>query len=187
MTNHPTPKVIATHLRTIANLLDDHGILAIDLAAALATRGLPSAVGGTGSRSADTTTSVERAAGADLEEDTTRSTHWDDIDVRLAKLLRLTWKVGLDVQTTIGDIVAHAQDLDDVPAGTGSCLCCTTICRPDHKNPGRRLRSGFCPSCYRAWIRWRAQHHPDRAAFVRDRRADLLRRAQDRERKRIGA
>lgn len=185
MTNHPTPKVIATHLRTVANLLDDHGTLAIDLAAVLASRGLPSAVGGSGSRSADTTTSVERAAGTD--QDTDRNTRWDDIDVRLARLLRLTWKVGLDVQTTIGDIVAHAQDLDEVPAGTGSCLCCSNICRPDHRHPERRLRSGFCPSCYKAWIRWRQHHHPDRSAFVFDRRAELLRRAQQRESRRLGA
>lgn len=188
--NHPTPKVIATHLRTVANLLEEHGTLAIDLADVLASRGLPSAVGGEGSRSSDTTSSTERAAGTagDPDQDTTRSTRWDDIDLRLARLLRLTWKLGLDLQTTIGGIVAHAQDLDQLPAGAGNCECCGNFIRPDHKNPDRRLRSGYCPACHRDWLRWRQHHHPDRAAFVRYRRAELLRRAQERERKHsIGA
>lgn len=186
MTSHPTPRVIATHLRSIAKLLDDHGALAIDLADVLAARGLPAAVGGNGSRSADLTTSTERAAGADNDRD--RDNRWDDIDIRLARLLRLTWKLGLDVEATIGDIVAHGDDMDILPAGTGYCVACDNFIRPDHKHPDQRIRSGFCPSCHRAWLRWRQHHHPDRAAFIRDRRVELLHRAQQREQKqRIGA
>lgn len=186
MTSHPTPSVLATHLRHVAKLLDEHGLLAIDLADVLAARGLPSAVGGNGSRSADPTTSTERAAGADNELE--RDTRWDDIDVRLARLLHLLWKVGLDIEGTIAGIVARADDIDELPAGSGHCIACGNFIRPDHKHPDRRIRSGYCPACHSAWIRWRQHHHPDRAAFVRDRRAELLVRAQARERKhRIGA
>lgn len=190
MTSHPTPGVIAAHLRNVANLLADHGRLAIDLADVLASRGLPANTLGDGSRTSADSTSTERAAGlaGDPDDNTTRTTRWDDIDVRLARLLHLIWKVGLDVEGTIGDIVARADDLDALPAGSGHCVACGNFIRPDHKHPDRRIRSGYCPSCHSAWIRWRQRNHPDRAAFVRWRRADLLARAQERERKqRLGA
>lgn len=185
MSSHPTPNVIATQLRQLARLLEDQGPRVIDLAAALATRGMPSAVGGSGSRSADTTTSVERAAGTHL--DTDRNDHWDDIDLRLARLLRIIWRAALETDTTINRIAAHGNDLDPLPAGTGNCVCCGTFTRPDHRHPDRRLRSGFCPPCHQAWLRWRQTRTTDRNAFIHARRKALLAAAEERERKTLNA
>lgn len=184
MANHPTPKVLAEHLRQVAKMLDEQGILAIDLASALAARGLPSNTLGDGSRSADDTSSTERAAGAN--QDGRRDDRWDDADLHLAKLLRLIWKVGLDVETQISRLIAHGSTIDQLPAGTGNCVCCGNFVRPTAKRPDHRLRSGFCPPCHRAWLRWRGRNHPDRVRFVNERRAELLAKATARDNRRVG-
>lgn len=179
----PAPTTIAARLRALANTLDDHGNHAQELADALASNGYPTATGGNGSRSADETTSVERAAGTN--NDTTRKpTRWDHANTDLARLLDVTNRTARATNRYITDLLAHASDEDMLPAGTGFCLCCDNFIRPDHKHPERRLKAGYCPACHQAWLRWRQTHHPDRGQFVHDRRIELLRLADEREAKR---
>lgn len=49
-------------------------------------------------------------------------------------------------------------------AGTGSCQACDEHCPGTGED---RLRSGFCPACFKAWCR---AGRPDRFTFKRDRR-----------------
>lgn len=190
MSGHPGPKDIARQLRTLANTLDNNGHHALELADALAARGYPTATGGNGSRSASGSTSVERAAGthSDNEDDDNRAARhpdrWANANTDLASLLSLLTQSARATETYIDDLFDHASDEDWLPAGTGNCICCENFIRPDYKHPDRRLRAGYCPACHQAWLRWRQHHYPDRAAFVRDRRAELLRLADEREAKR---
>ena len=192
MSNHPPPKELAKQLRALANMLDNNGGHALELADALAARGYPSATGGSGSRSASTTTSVERAAGFtnDEEDDendkrdiTRKPTRWDHANADLDRILNLLARTAHKTEAYLDDLFAHASDEDWLPAGSGNCICCGNFTRPDFKHPERRLRSGYCPPCHFAWLRWRQHNYPDRAAYVRWRRADLLKRAEEREAK----
>jgi hypothetical protein len=171
MPNHPKPDVLADHLNRVAETISEHGLAALELAPQLAARGYPTATIGNGSRSSSDTTSTERAAGTDTERE--RDTRWDAIDQRLATYLRLIWKAGLDLETLITDIVAHASDIDILPAGTGSCVCCTTLVRPTAKHPDNRLRSGLCPTCHSAWQRFRSANRGDRGTFIAARKRQL--------------
>lgn len=194
MSTHPAPKELARQLRDLATLLDHNGHHALELADALAARGYPSATGGNGSRTSSNSTSVERAAGthSDSEEDdnkpTRRPGRWANANTDLAAILdHLTTATRL-TDTYIADLFDHASDEDWLPAGTGNCACCGNFVRPDYKRPNNRIVSGYCPACHQAWIRWRRTHYPERAAYERSRRADLLKKAEQREAKqRIGA
>lgn len=193
--SHPTPKDIARQLRAVANTLDNNGDHALELADALAARGYPSVTGGSGSRSAATSTSVERAAGAhsESEENDTKITsrkpsRWDTANTDLARTLTFLTSAARATERYIDDLFDHASDEDWLPAGSGNCICCGNFVRPDYKHLERRLRGGYCPACHQAWLRWRQHHYPDRSSFVHERRAELLKRAEEREAKqRIGA
>lgn len=193
MSGHTEPKDLAKQLHALANTLDTNGHHALELADALAARGYPTATGGTGSRSASTTTSVERTVGfSDDPNDNTpiarKPNRWDHANVELDRVLDQLAAATRAAERFIDDLFDHASDEDWLPAGSGNCICCGNFVRPDHKHPDRRLRSGYCPACHQAWLRWRQSHYPDRAAYVRDRRAELLDLAEKRERKhRIGA
>lgn len=186
--SHPTPKDIAVRLHAVANMLHANGGHAEELADALAARGYPASTGGTGSRSASNTTSVERTAGFNDNEDdetpiTRKPNRWAHADVELDRLLELLDRAARATEKFIDDLFDHASDEDWLPAGSGNCLCCTNFVRPDYKHPNRRLRSGYCPACHQAWLRWRQHNYPDRAKYVHWRRAELLKLAEEREKK----
>lgn len=180
------PADLARELRRAATTLETNGAHAVELVNALAARGYPASTIGDGSRSASDTTSTERAAGAN--RDTAIRNEWGSVEQRLTQLIDLAALTAGRLEHTIGYILEHASDADWLPAGTGNCECCTNFIRPDHKHPERRLRAGLCPACHQAWLRYiEREPHPDRFAFIRDRRADLLARANERERKAIRA
>lgn len=161
---HPDPKVIAAALREAATVIEQHGHQATRLAPELAARGYPvSTLGDGGSRGSSDHTSTERAALGP-------GNRWDAIDDRLAKALRTAWGAATLAQALVADVVAHAQDDDPVPAGTGGCQVCSTVCRPTAKRPNFRLRAGLCPTCYKGWLR---ADKPMMADWVRARRAEL--------------
>ena len=151
--SHPSTRSIARTLRDVARLLDADGPKAETAARTLAARGFPTGTlgDGTGSRSTSSSTSTERAAHVDDPQ--LRPGDYDGADQRLATLLRLAWQTCLTLQTTIPDLLAHAEDLDPVPVGTGFCECCGRFCRPSEDKPNERLRSGFCNACRMAWTR----------------------------------
>lgn len=158
MIHHPQPPIIARNLRQLADQLDDTGQRAIYQAAVLATRGWPhtTTLDNNSSRSSDSTSSTERSA---LEPGP-----YDNIDNRLARQLRLMWAATMQLQATLITILSQASDDDPVPAGTGKCLRCNKFVRPDGKRPHNRIQAGWCPACYRRWIR---AGRPDRSAFIR--------------------
>lgn len=149
---HPKPSVLAAQLRRLAKQLERDGKKAEETASLLAARGWPPGVNGGTSRSADQTTSVERAAGVNQERTIPTTDRWADIDHRLAALMRLLWKAGLDIETIVADLLAHGDDADQIPSGTGACQACDHLCKP-RENPNDRLRAGLCGACYKAWER----------------------------------
>lgn len=147
LVDHPTPAALADHLEQVASLLRTEGATAVRTAPVLAARGWPAATlgDGTGSKSANDETSVERAH---------EQPHaFAAADVRLAWLMRTLSEAGLKVQTLVTDLTAHATDVDPTPAGTGDCERCGTFCRSTKSRPNNRLRAGLCRSCYGAWDR----------------------------------
>jgi len=175
--SHPRPKQLARYLREVAKLLESDGGRAVDLAALFSARGYPAGVAGdgTGVRSSDTTTSVERAAGVDQE--VPRPGRFDGADRRLARTLRLLWKTGLDIEEQVAQLLAHGDDVDELPAGTGTCVCCDRFCRPgvtgnDPANgtTNDRLRAGLCPACRSAWDR---VGKPEKGPWIIARRVSL--------------
>lgn len=182
---HPTPKVTAAHLRTVADALEDHGTTALRRARELAARGWPAGTLGTGSRSADPTTSVERALGlaaSDSDEDDDEVAYrppddrWVDADRELARRWRAAFTAIARLHDYVADLVAHADDVDPIPAGTGECQACSTFCRPTKDHPDFRLKAGLCPRHYKAWRRsdlvkseWLVRHRKDPDAAASDR------------------
>lgn len=149
---HGTPTQIARQLRDAARVIEQSGLDAIDLVSKLAARGYPTGGAG-GSRSSDRTSAPERLTIVELEH----KGHWTDADRRYATDLRTLERLALDVKATTHEIIRHADDIDPTPAGSGECRACARTCRPSEDRPGNRLRSGFCPTCYRAWLRYRDQ------------------------------
>jgi hypothetical protein len=166
--NHPPLTQLAQHLRDLAKLLDTNAghnrtsaqvgkCSCVECKAWLlgsGARGYPSSTlgDGTGTRTSDTTSSTERAAGILTDH----PDPWAHIDMELRTRLHALWRSGLRVAATIDQIVAHAPDDDPLPAGTGPCTIrtCETVCRPDAKRPDNRLRAGLCPACRDAWTRY---------------------------------
>lgn len=145
---HPSPMQLATHLRDLAKMLDMQGGLALDRASLLASRGYPASVGGNGPRSSDTTSSTERAA---------LNTHpWDGIDERITNLMTTIQTNGIDLKGLLSNVLAHADDNDPLPPGTGYCACgCEHYCSPRQNGDEDRLKNLLAPSCHRAFLRWR--------------------------------
>lgn len=166
---HATPATIAGVLRDMAKQLEADGAAAVKAAAYLAARGWPKGTlgDGTGSRTTSTSTSVETAARADQEQQDPG--HWDDIDLRLAKLLRMLWQGAVNGQSMLTDLLAHGQDVDELPAGHGECMCCGRFCQPQ-RDPNDRLRSGLCDACRKAWDR---AGRPERTDWMHLRRHRL--------------
>jgi hypothetical protein len=154
---HPQPPVLARNLRQLADQLDDTGPRAIRMAHLLAARGWPHSTTGTdGSRNSDQTSSTERSA--------LQPGPFNDIDNRLTRQLHLLDSAARLTFATLNTILTCAVDDDPVPAGTGTCLRCDKLVRPDNKRPHNRIRSGLCPACWKRWIR---AGRPDRSIFIR--------------------
>lgn len=168
MTSAPPPATLAKFLRQVANQLETHGDKAIELTALLAARGYPTGGSGNGSRSSDPTSSTETAA-------LVGSVRWHDVDRILSTQLRALWAAAVDAQSTMANVVAHGTTEDRPPAGTGYCVVkvCDEFCRPTAKAPDNRLRSGLGPSCWQAWLRYRASTRGTRAEYIAWRRAAL--------------
>lgn len=154
---HPQPATVAAYLRRLADMLEEHGPTATERAGVLAARGWPTTVTGNGRRSADTSSSTERAA---LNPDP-----WAGIDEQLANHIRAIWKTATDIETDIVRILTHATTDDPVPPGTGSCQRCGRFCRPTAQRPDNRIRSGWCNACRMAWTR---AGRPNRSTFNRN-------------------
>lgn len=169
LAKHPVPKVTAAHLRTVADAIEDHGATAERRAALLAARGWPSGTLGSGSRSSDNTSSVERAVGLQGDDDVQpRTDRWVDADRELATRWRQAFTAVARLHEYLGDLVAHADDVDPLPAGTGECQACGRFVRPSKRRPNDRLRSGLCDRDRKAWKRsgldrqtWLTQHRVD--------------------------
>lgn len=188
--SHPQYGRIATNLRDFANVLDTLGEHNRRAAASgtcrclgcraeiLAARGFPSGTLGAGARSSDTTSSTERAIGLAAGETTPLvppDPSFVGIDEKLARHMRLIWAAVTEAAGLVGVVNSHAPDDDPIPAGTGHCECCEKFCRPDgSKDPDNRLRSGLCPACHQAWLRWR-RDKPEamRPDFIRWRRQNM--------------
>lgn len=159
---HPTPQVLARQLRHLADTLEHNGTAAIRAASILAARGYPAGtLGDGGASNGASILVVDEETGPDGELVPCTSTEaaalnhdrWNDADRRLARLLRLVWSTSVQTESLAADLLAHAQDVDELPAGTGSCEACTKVCRPTVKNPDNRLRSGLCDACRKHWAR----------------------------------
>jgi hypothetical protein len=160
----PHPGKLARQLRQLAQVLDDHGERAVELAPVLAARGFPaSTIGAPGGRGNAELTSTEAAAD--------RPAPFDNVDRDLDRWLELAFRVSAHGQDLITRITAHAaldtehQGRATASAGAGHCLACE-LWVPGTNND--RLRAGFCNACRVAFQRWR-QTRPtgERAAFIR--------------------
>lgn len=165
---HPTPHEIAKVLREAASRLEQHGLDAIDKVSVLSARGYPAAtLGDGGSRGSDETSSTERHA---TGRDRSPEARWFGADADYAQTLQQLDRFARLAVVVTDEIMRHALDVDPTPAGTGECLGCGRFCRPDGDKPGNRLRSGLCPTCYRAWAR---AGRPLRGEWVAQRRKTL--------------
>jgi hypothetical protein len=152
---------LVTQLRGLADLLDRHGARTVDLTRVLAARGWPGSTGGAGRGSSGAGSS---GGGSRTERAALNPHRWVGLDERYAGQLELLRDAGLAVQATITSVLAHASDEDPVPAGTGHCRRCEKLCRPTAERPSDRIRSGYCPACYKRWLR---HGRPDRSRFER--------------------
>lgn len=170
--HHAPLRDIIENLRASADEVSAHGARAIALARELAAVGYAaSTLGDGGSRGTDDTSSTERAAGLGGPLDAKpRPNRWRGVDARLARAYTTADRAAKDLKTLVADIVQHAEDLDPIPVGTGECQACGRFCRPDKDRPGNRLRSGLCPTDYRAYLR---AGQPDRGYWIHQRRGDL--------------
>lgn len=163
LASHPEPYAMAEALRSLADLLDESGKQAIRTAPVLAARGFPtSTIGDGGSRSTEGTSSTERGGTQAVPIINPRTNkpyppselvRFHLIDSRLAAALATAYRGVLLSHVLIAEVVMHADDIDALPAGTGSCLRCGRFCRPTADRPDNRLRSKLCDACRKAWTR----------------------------------
>lgn len=91
---------------------------------------------------------------------------------RIDQAFRSIW-AEIDAAEHAWDVILHASDSirdREAQSTLGTCQACL---RDDVPNVGEdRVRSGYCPACYRAWLRTDDSGHgrQDRAAFEIDRR-----------------
>lgn len=155
---HPSPKQLAKHLSQAKKLLDDKGGLALDRAELLASRGYPSSTNGNGSRSSDPTSSTERAVGlsGDDGDASPPDREWIGFDDRLRNRMQAVEQALLDLEGDIAKALAHDNDADPLPPGTGYCACgCEHYCSPKQNGDEDRLKNLLAPKCHRAFLRWR--------------------------------
>lgn len=150
LARHPAPGDIAAVLEDAASTIRKHGLQSISLAQVLAARGWGTSTIGDGRSGGDGTSSTERAA-----DPSPYSVRWIGADEHYADLLRRLWLLGAAVDARTKEIVRHADDVDPTPPGTGECKACARACRPTKDRPRNRLVKGLCPTCYKAWQRYR--------------------------------
>jgi hypothetical protein len=120
-----------------------------------------------GGRSSDRTSSTERAGtsgGLFVDLDFDLASALDGLDQRLAS-----------AEGLVAKILRHASDVDVVPSGIGPCCVatCEHFCDP-RKDSEDRIRSGLCPACHQASLRFmRRTPHATRAAFLTWRTQEL--------------
>lgn len=172
MPRHGEPSAVAKLLHRLADSLDSDGPRAEELVRLLSARGWAAGtLGDGGARSTDDTSSVERTLLAG-------PARWAGKDRRYHALLQALERTAQALESLHTDVLAHAGDDDPVPVGTGGCICCARLCRPDpdRGRAGDRLRAGLCPACYRAWRRYVTTAGQDamvRTDWIRARRGDL--------------
>lgn len=149
---------VATVLENVASDLRRFGASALDMAPALASVGYPSGGSGSPGKSADRTSSTERAA--------TSSAPFADVDRDLLLAFEgvITHGVNLGELATRVMVRADARGLRKVPKGAGICPACDTYCGGGPKD---RLHGGMCNTDNMAWIR---AGRPDRFHWIRERR-----------------
>lgn len=167
LARHPEPSAIADALEAAAKTLRSHGVNAIHMASQLAARGYSaSTLGDGGSRPTDSTSVPERSAYRPGTTDKGKpippppGARWWGADEHYARLLADSWRFALKAKATTDEILRHASDVDPLPAGTGACRACNRVCRPDAQRPDNRIKSGLCPTCYKAWQRYSADDGP---------------------------
>lgn len=155
----PQPAHLAHIMRALADMLDQHGDKALEMAPLLSARGWPRSTLGSGSAGNSELTTVEAA----VEHP---DPIWDHIDDELRDKMTETWTDLLALRTLITKVVAHAApDQKRMPRpGSGDCFACG---RYVSGSANDRLRAGYCDSCRMAWER---AGRPDRVQFQRSRR-----------------
>lgn len=186
MPRHETPAELARLLREAARRLEETGLDAIDLVSALASRGYAAAtLGDGGSRGSDSTSSTERHGSRYLPDHDRNGNlksipsdvRWVEADVDYATALRDLGRLAVRVTASTNEIMRHASDEDRTKTGSGICLLCARSCMPTKDKPGDRLRSGLCPTCYRAWNRYQNDGGTmTRGEWVAKRREDITER-----------
>jgi hypothetical protein len=158
--HNPEIRALVAQLHAVADLLDRSGERVAGYSRVLAARGWPGSTGVSDARGSTVTSgsSTERAA---LDPHP-----WAGIDEQYVRQLRLLGQAVAALRSTMQSVLAQAPSDDRTPAGTGSCRRCDRFCRPTAERPQERIRSGYCPACYRRWLRL---GKPERSSFERGR------------------
>lgn len=145
---HSPPSKLAEIARDFARLMDDQGLDIFDRLHHLSDDGYPGAtLGDGGSRGTDSPSQPERFV-------LRNPGPWHGKDREFHADLRRLEDLLVDVKATMLNVLRHASTDDPTPAGTGECRACARYCKPSEGKAGNRLRSGMCPTCYRAWKRY---------------------------------
>jgi hypothetical protein len=166
---------------------------AIRVAPLLAARGWPAGTLGDGGSSTgasiivvddDTGPDGERIAVTSTEAAAFTKGRYDNADRNLAILLATIDRALVDVaklaQRAAGlsaDLLAHADDADELPAASGACEACGKVVRSDRGKTPEYLRSGLCNACRMHWDR---SGITDRGEWMMVRKA-MLRAPESRE------
>ena len=135
----------------------------------LAARGWPAGTLGDGGSStgasiivtdADTGPDGERVAVTSTEAAAFTHGRYDNADWRLAAALRVIDQALLKITevaqgavSLAADVLAHADDADELPAASGACEACGKVVRSDRGKTPEYLRAGLCNACRMHWDR----------------------------------
>ena len=133
--------------------------------AALAGKGFPTSTrGSTGTASAAFGDPTFTAASAGPDPDEQLAELVIEFEAALAWTIRVSGRIAGHLPVA-PDSAAEIVRLR--PGGVGECAVCERYCSG---SDAERLRSAYCPACYRAWLR---DGRPDRLGWERGRRAEL--------------
>jgi hypothetical protein len=191
---HAPPARIVEQARLVIRLLEATDLAtAIRVAPILAARGWPSGTLGDGGDSNgptilvvddDTGPDGERIAVTSTEAAAFAKSRYDNADRDLAVLLATIDRAVQDLtklaQGAAGlaaDLLAHADDADELPAASGACEACGKVVRSDRGKTPEYLRAGLCNACRMHWDR---SGITDRGEWLMVRKA-MLRSPESRE------